>query len=199
MSYTGTEANLLERSLGSQVRPRMYPLESVASVTSAAKAQLTTLQSSELESRTEYGVHMAEPTEQPALPMEVSGVHSLSEPEREARSSQSVRKQEECPTTEENTHIRLRIKLSTQAATTVQARPGMNSPCIHVNNTLPVTESARIQHQSQVHPRRTLVVHGKGSTENFSHVPDTEEMAASLEKVPAKASLLTTSWGDHRR
>ena len=47
MSYAGTGANLLERSSGSQVGPRMYPLESVACVTSAGKAQLTTLQYSE--------------------------------------------------------------------------------------------------------------------------------------------------------
>ena len=47
MSYTGTGANLLESSSGSQVGPRMYPLESVACVTSAGKAQLTTLQYSE--------------------------------------------------------------------------------------------------------------------------------------------------------
>ena len=39
------------------------------------------------------------------------------------------------------------------------------------------------------------MAHGKGSTGNFSDVPDTEEMAASSEKVPAKASRLTTSWG----
>ena len=64
-----------------------------------------------------------------------------------------------------------------------------------VNQTLPVTESARIQHLGQVQPRRILMAHGKGSTGNFGDVPDTEEKAASLEKVPAKASLLTTSRG----
>jgi hypothetical protein len=119
----------------------MYSLEYVACVTSAGKAQLTTLQFSGREPRTESGVQMEEPTEQPALPMEVSGVHTLSETEREARSSNSVRKRKECSTTEENTHIRLRIKLSTPAATMVQARSGMHSLCIHVNQTLPVTEA----------------------------------------------------------
>ena len=39
------------------------------------------------------------------------------------------------------------------------------------------------------------MAHGKGSTGNFSDVPDTEEMVAPSEKVPAKASLLTTSRG----
>ena len=136
---------------------------------------------------------MEEPTEQPALPMEVSGVHTLLETEREARASHSVRKRKERPTTEANTHIRSRLKLSTPAATKVLARSGMNSLCIHVNQTLPVTKSARIQHLGQVQPRRTLMAHGKGSTGNFGDVPNTEEMAASSEKVPAKASLLTTS------
>jgi hypothetical protein len=60
MSYTGTGANLLERSSGSQVGPSMYPLESVACVTSAGNAQLTTLQSSDWEPRTEYGVQIEE-------------------------------------------------------------------------------------------------------------------------------------------
>jgi hypothetical protein len=58
MAYTGTEANLLERSLDSQVGPRIYPLESVVCFTSAGKAQLTTLQSSGREPRTDYGVQM---------------------------------------------------------------------------------------------------------------------------------------------
>jgi hypothetical protein len=39
------------------------------------------------------------------------------------------------------------------------------------------------------------MAHGKGSTGNFSDVPDTEEIATSSEKVPAKASLTTTSRG----
>ena len=84
----------------------MHPLESVACVTSAGKAQLTTLQYSDWEPRTEYGVQMEEPTEQPALLMAVSGVHTLLETEREARSSHNVRKRKKRPTTEENTHIR---------------------------------------------------------------------------------------------
>jgi hypothetical protein len=69
----------------------------------------------------------------------------------------------------------------------------MNSLCTHVNQILPVTDSARIQHLDQVQPRRPLMAHGKGSTGNFSDVPDTEEMANSSEKVPAKTSLTTTS------
>jgi hypothetical protein len=133
MSYTGTGANLLERSSGSQIGPRVYPLESVGCVTSAGKAQLTTLQSGDWKPRTEYGVQIDESTEQPALPMEVSGVHTLLETEREARSSHNVRKKKKRPTTEENTHIRSRLKLSTPAATTVQAQSGMNSLCTHVN------------------------------------------------------------------
>ena len=39
------------------------------------------------------------------------------------------------------------------------------------------------------------MAHGKGSTGNFGDVPDTEEMATSSEKVPAKTSLPTTSQG----
>ena len=39
------------------------------------------------------------------------------------------------------------------------------------------------------------MAHGEGSTGNFSDVPDTEEIAASSEKVPAKTSLPTTSRG----
>ena len=67
MSYTGTGANPTERSLGSQVGQRIYPRESVASVRTAATAELTTLQSNEWDARAEYGVPMDEPTEQPAL------------------------------------------------------------------------------------------------------------------------------------
>jgi hypothetical protein len=85
MSYTGTGANLLERSSGTQVGPRMHPLESIACVTSAGKAQLTTLQSSDWEPRTEYRVQIEESMEQPALPMAVSGVHTLLKTEREAQ------------------------------------------------------------------------------------------------------------------
>ena len=106
MSYIGTGANPMKRSSGSQVGQRMYPLESVAIVTTATNAQLTTLLSSGWEPRTGYGVPMEEPAEQPALHAEVSGVHTLSATEREARSSHTVRKRKECPTTEENTHIR---------------------------------------------------------------------------------------------
>ena len=79
--------------------------------------------------------------------------------------------------------------------TKVHALSRTNSTCIHVNRTLPVTESARIQHQGQVQPCRTLIANGKGSTGNLSDVPDMEEMAAFLEKVPATASLITTSRG----
>ena len=68
----------------------MYPLESVASVTTATTALLTTLQSSGWEPRAGYGVSMNEPTKQPALHTEVSGVHTLSATEREARSSHTM-------------------------------------------------------------------------------------------------------------
>ena len=56
-------------------------------------------------------------------------------------------------------------------------------------------ESARIQHQGQVQPRRTLLAHGKGSTAHSHDVPDTGKMAASLRKVPVTASLIHTSQG----
>ena len=150
----------------------MYPLESVASATTATIAQLTTLHSSGWEPRTEYEVPMEEPMEQPALHTEVSGVHTLLATEREARSSHTVRKRKECPTTEENTHIRSRLKLSKSAVTTVQALSRMNSPCISVNQTLPVTESARIQHQGQVQPRRTLMARERDSTRSLSDVTE---------------------------
>ena len=39
------------------------------------------------------------------------------------------------------------------------------------------------------------MAHGKGNTGNLSDVPDMEVMAASLEEVPAKASIITTSRG----
>ena len=39
------------------------------------------------------------------------------------------------------------------------------------------------------------MAHGKGGTGNSSDVPDMEEMAASPEKVPAKASTVTTARG----
>ena len=138
---------------------------------------------------------MDKPTEQPAQHTEVSGVHTLSATEREARSSHTVRKRKECPTIEDNTHTRSRLKLSKSAVTKVQALSRTNSSCINVNQTLPVMESARIQHQGQVQPRRTLMAHGKVSTGNLSDVPDIEEMAASPEKVLAEASPITSSRG----
>jgi hypothetical protein len=39
------------------------------------------------------------------------------------------------------------------------------------------------------------MAHGKGSTGNLSDVPEMRKMAASPEKVPAKASPTTTSRG----
>ena len=95
MSYTGTGANPMERSSGSQVGQRMYPLESVASVTTATTALLTTLQSSGWEPRAGYGVPMDESTEQPALHTEVSGVNTLSATERERGAFKSHRAQTE--------------------------------------------------------------------------------------------------------
>ena len=59
-------------------------------------------------------------------------------------------------------------------------------------------ESARIQHQGQVQPRRTLLAHGKGSTAHSHDVPDTGKMAASLRKVPVTASLIHTSQGEKK-
>ena len=138
---------------------------------------------------------MDESTKQPALHTEVSGVHTLSATEREARSSHTVHKRKECPTTEENTHTRSRLKLSKSAVTKVQALSRTNSTCIHVNRNRPVTESARIQHQGQIQPRRTLMARGKGSTGHLSDVPDMEEMPTSPEKAPATASLTPTSRG----
>ena len=50
-------------------------------------------------------------------------------------------------------------------------------------------ESARIQHQGQVQPRRTLLAHD---------VQDTGKMAASLRPVPVTASLIHTSQGEKK-
>ena len=138
---------------------------------------------------------MDESSEQPALHTEVSGVHTLSAAEREARLSHTVRKREECPTTEKNTHIRSPLKLSKSAVTKVQTLSRTNSSCINVTRTLPVTESAWIQHQGQVQPRRTLMAHRKSSTGSLSDVPDMEEMATSPEKAPVTAALTPTSRG----
>ena len=59
-------------------------------------------------------------------------------------------------------------------------------------------KSARVQHQGQVQPRRTLLAHGKGSTARAHDVSDTGKMAASLRKVPVTASLIYTSQGEKR-
>ena len=59
-------------------------------------------------------------------------------------------------------------------------------------------ESAQIQHQGQVQPRRALLAHGKGSTAHSHDVPDTGKMAASLRKVPDTASLIYTSQGENK-
>ena len=143
MSYTGTKANPLERSSGSQVGQRMFTIGNRA--------------------RGAIKSHRAQTEGVPYYRREY-------------------------------THpITTQIKQVGTDKGTMLSRT--NSSCINVNRTLPVTESARIQHQGQVQPRRTLMAHGKGSTGNLSDVPDMEEMAASPEKVPATASLITTSRG----
>ena len=56
----------------------------------------------------------------------------------------------------------------------------------------PIRESGWIQHQGQ--PRdRTLMARERGSTGYSSDVTEAGQMAASLRKIPATASLMTTS------
>ena len=56
-------------------------------------------------------------------------------------------------------------------------------------------ESARIKHQGQFQPRRTLLAHGKGSTAHAHDVPDTGKMAAFSRKIP----VIYTSQGEKRK
>ena len=57
---------------------------------------------------------------------------------------------------------------------------------------------ARIQHQGQVQPRKTLLARERGSTARAHEVSDAGKMAASLWKVPATATPTYTSQGDRR-
>ena len=109
------------------------------------------------------------------------------------------RKRKECPTEVEQSHNRSRLTKRTQTAPEVQASLEVYAHSAIVNpQPRPFMESARIQHQGQVQPRRTLLAHGKGSTAHAHDVPDTGKMAASSRKVPVTASLIYTSQGEKR-
>ena len=56
----------------------------------------------------------------------------------------------------------------------------------------PIRESGRIQHQGQPCDR-TLIARERGSNGHSSDVPEAGQMTASLRKVPATASIMTTS------
>ena len=99
----------------------------------------------------------------------------------------------------EQNHNRARLTKRTQMTPEVQASSEVYAHSAIVNpQPRPVMERARIQHQGQVQPRRTLLAHGKGSTARAHDVSDTGKMAASLWKVPVTATLTYTSQGDNR-
>ena len=114
-------------------------------------------------------------------------------PERTAQTGRSAWKRKECPTEEEQRYNRSRHMEGTQTTLTVQATIEADSTRTTVYTlSRPIRESGWIQHQGQ--PRdRTLMTRERGSTGNSSDVTDAGQMAASLRKVPATASLMTTS------
>ena len=113
--------------------------------------------------------------------------------ERMAQTAHSARKRKECPTAVEQRCNRSRHMESTQTTPEVQASWETYPQRTIVNQPhRPVTTSGWIQHQGQ--PRdRILIAHGKGSTGYSKNVLDAGKMAVSLQKVPATASLMTTS------
>ena len=193
MSYTGTGANELERPILQGVEQGRYPPESATRVTSAGNVSLPAPQSSGWATRTGHGSYAEKPQERPTRQADQVDTRTTQTPEKTAQTGHSARKRKECPTEEEQRYIRSRHMECTQTTLTVQASMEADSTST-TGYTLsrPIQESGLIQQQGQ--PRdRTLMARERGSTGYSSDVPEAGKMAASLRKVPATASIMTTS------
>ena len=193
MSYTGTGASELERPILQEVEQGMYPQESTTRVTFAGNVSLPAPQSSGWATRTRHGSYTEKPQEQPARQTDPVDACTTQTHERTAQTGHSARKRKEYPTEEEQRYNRSRHMECTQTTMAVQASLEADSTSATVyTQSRPSRESRWIQHQGQ--PRdRTLMAHGKSSTGYSSDVPEAGQMAASLQKVPATASLTNKS------
>ena len=194
MSYTGTGANELEHPILQGVEQGRYPLESATRVTSAGNVSLPAPQSSEWATRTGYGSYTEKPHERPARQEDQVDTCTTQTRERTAQTGHSARKRKECPTEEEQRYNRSRCMECTQTTLKVQASIKADSTRTTIHTlSRPIRESGWIQHQGQ--PRdRTLMARERGSTGYSSDVSEAGQMAASLRKVPATASIMITSW-----
>ena len=150
-------------------------------------------QSSGRATRTGHGSYTEKPQERPARQADQADACTTQTPERTAQTGRSARKRKECPTEEEQRYNRSRHMECTQTTLTVQASTEADSTSTTVYTLpRPIRESGWIQHQGQ--PRdRTLMARERGSTGYSSDVTEAGQMAASLRKIPATASLMTTS------
>ena len=192
MSNTGTGANAQEHPIHQGVEQGRYPLESTR-VTSTGNVTLPAPQSSGWETRTGHGSHTEKPQGRPARQVDQVVTCTTQTTERKAQTGHSARKRKECPTEEEQRYNRSRHMECTQTTLAVQASLEADSTSATVYTlSRPIRESGWIQHQGQ--PRdRTLMARERGSTGYSSDVPEAGQMATSLRKVPATASIMTTS------
>ena len=153
---------------------------------------LTTPQSGGQIPRIGDGSSTEQPQELPASQRDQADADTMQLIERTAQTAHSARNRKECPTAAEQRYNRSRYTESTHTTPKVQASWETYSQRTIVNQPhRPIMTSGWIQHQGQ--PRdRILMAHGKGSTGQFNDVLDAGKMAASLQKVPATASLTNT-------
>ena len=101
MSYTGTGASELERSIPQEVEQGLYPQESATRVTSAGNVSLPAPQSNGWATRTGHGSHTEKPQGRPARQVDQVDTCTTQTTERKAQTGHSARKRKECPTEEE--------------------------------------------------------------------------------------------------
>ena len=194
MSYTGNGASQLERPTLQEVEQGTYSQESTTRVTSAGTVSLTTPQSGGWETGIGHGCYLEQLQEQPARQSDHVDACTTQTTERKAQNIHSARKRKESPTKAEQIRNRSRYSESTQAMLEVQASWAHSNITPVIQASRPITESERIQHQSQ--PRvRTLMAHSKGSTGTSSNEPEVGKMAASPQKAWVAASFMNTSRG----
>ena len=136
MSYTGTGASELERTILQGVEQGMYPQESATRVTSAGNVSLTAPQSSVGATRTGHGSHTEQPQGLPVRQVDQVDACTTQTTERMAQTVHSAWKRIECPTEEEQRYNRSRYTECTQTPLAVQASREADSTSATVNNYL---------------------------------------------------------------
>ena len=193
-SHTGCGSSQLEHLPLHEVEQGTYPLESAARATTEMNALQTTPQSGGWEARIGQGISTEQPQEPIAMQTDQSAAGTRRITERKTQ-----QKRKECPTEVEHNHNRARLTKRTQTMPEVQASSEEYAHNTIVNSQpRPLMKRARIQHQGQVQPRKTLLARERGSTARAHEVSDAGKMAASLWKVPATATPTYTSQGDRR-